>query len=45
MRRKFVILFVVAAFTSVFGAAACSGEVQVEEPEEVPVNVQDGDQD
>ena len=42
MRRKIVILFVIAAFTSVFGAAACSGEVQVEEPDEVPVKVQDG---
>ncbi len=40
MRRKIVILFI-AAFTSVFGAVACSGEVQVEEPDEVPVKVQD----
>ncbi len=40
MRRKIVILFI-ATFTSVSGAAACSGEVQVEEPDEVPVKVQD----
>ena len=41
MRRKIAILLV-AAFASVFGAVACSGEVQVEEPEEVPVKIQDG---
>jgi hypothetical protein len=41
MSRKIVIIFV-AAFASVFGAVACSGEVQVEEPDEVPVKVQDG---
>ena len=41
MRRKIVILFVAAA-ASILGAPACSGEVQVEEPDEVPVKVQDG---
>jgi hypothetical protein len=41
MRRKIVILFV-AAFASILGAAACSGEAQVEAPDEVPVKVQDG---
>ncbi len=44
MRGKIVIL-VVATFASLFGAAACSGEVQVEEPEEVPVKVQNGEQE
>jgi hypothetical protein len=42
--RKFIILFVVA-FASVFGAVAWSGEVQVDEPDEVRVQIQDGEQE
>ncbi len=44
MRGKIIIL-VVAVFATLFAAAACSGEVQVEEPDEVPVQVQDGEQE
>ncbi len=42
MKRKISILLV-AAFASIFGVGACSGSVQVEEPDEIPVQVQDGD--
>jgi len=44
VRRKFIILFVVA-FASVFSAGTCSAEVQVDEPDEVPVQIQDGEQE
>jgi hypothetical protein len=44
MKSKIVILFI-ATFASVFGAVACSAEVQVDEPEELPVQVQDGEQE
>jgi hypothetical protein len=44
VRRKFITLFV-AAVASIFGAVTCSGEVQVEEPDEVPVQIQDGEQE
>jgi hypothetical protein len=44
VRRKAGILFV-AAFVSILGTAACSEEVQVDEPDEVPVQVQDGEQE
>ena len=41
MRRKIAIFFGVAS-ASLFGTVADSGEVQVEEPEEVPVKIQVG---
>jgi hypothetical protein len=44
MKRKIAILFV-ATLASVFGAVGCSAEVQVDEPEELPVQVQEGEQE
>jgi hypothetical protein len=42
MRRKITILLVVV-FASIFGGGACSGEVQVDVPDEIPAQVQEGD--
>lgn len=38
MRRRLVVSLV-AALSFVFGGVACSAEVQVDEPEEMPVKV------
>jgi hypothetical protein len=38
VRRRLVVCLV-AALTFVFGGVACSAEVQVDEPEELPVKV------
>ncbi len=44
MRRRLVV-YLVAALTFVFGGVACSAEVQVDEPEEVPVKIDAQDEE
>jgi hypothetical protein len=45
--RRRLVISLVAALTFVFGVVACSAEVQVDEPDEVPVKIdaQDGEQE
>ena len=42
--KKSVILLV-AALASIFSTVACSAEVQVDEPDKLPVQIQDGEQE
>ncbi len=43
MRRKSVTRLV-ATLALIFGTVACSAEVQVDEPDELPVQIQDQEQ-